>query len=505
VVKSLENKKYKKTGVNRYQTQQYFQPVRVVDIILDINHPEAKRNGGYDAIGTIFYNKIYEKDSSDVTKIKYKARPLFHFLKQYPLKNEIVLILNAPSSALYSDVSAITKYYLPNINIWNHPHNNALPDMQYYTDSNEERENFSSTEGGTLVRDPENNPIEVPLGDYFNENLNLQPLLPFEGDTIIEGRFGNSIRFGATAKEAREKTAYSTKGETGDPITIIRNGQHLEEDDRGYEHSIENINTDHSTIYLTSNQVLPNMEIVSTHWQSWMAKHDELDVGKAKDDFDNITKGVEAEVIELEKPPETDKEFDEATDEELTKEPTPTEDPSDETIKVGIPSAQEQRGDITVEGDVMENHPAHHGEGGDSEVPAEVNSDGLITSSDGSTMEVEARDTSVDIVPTEEDNTIPDIQDDPKTADFGPITNDHSTYAPRGVEFTITLTEGRRDGIFLWWYKMKEDVVYPKGSAEEFVQYLEEGTQSTDINTIKEMIDMAYEDFDDGYTIDNPF
>ena len=236
-----------------------------------------------------------------------------------------------------------------------------------------------------------------------------------------------------------------------------------------------------------------------------MAKHDELDVGKAKDDFDNITKGVEAEVIELEKPPETDKEFDEATDEELTKEPTPTEDPSDETIKVGIPSAQEQRGDITVEGDVMENHPAHHGEGGDSEVPAEVNSDGLIASSDGSTMEVEARDTSVNIVPTEEDNTIPDIQDDPKTADFGPITNDHSTYAPRGVEFTITLTEGRRDGIFLWWYKMKEDVVYPKGSAEEFVQYLEEGTQSTDINTIKEMIDMAYEDFDDGYTIDNPF
>ena len=510
MVKSLENKKYKKTGVNRYQTQQYLQPVRVVDIILDINHPEAKKSGGYDAIGTIFYNKIYEKDSSDVTKIKYKARPLFHFLKQYPLKNEIVLILNAPSNALYSDVSAITKYYLPNINIWNHPHNNALPDMQYYTDSNEERENLSETEEGTLVRDPENNPIEVPLGDYFNENLNLQPLLPFEGDTIIEGRFGNSIRFGATAKEAREKTAYSTKGETGDPITIIRNGQHLEEDDRGYEHSIENINTDHSTIYLTSNQVLPNMEIVSTHWQSWMAKHDELDVGKAKDDFDNITKGVEAEIIELEKPPETDEEFDEATDEELSNEPTPTEDPVSSTVKIGIPSAEEQRQDITEElGAGDESHPGHHGEGNDSEISADIDSEGLITdtNTDGTLSNGDPLPTPSNPNPVEpeEDNTIPDIQDDPKTADFGPITNDHSTYAPRGVEFTITLTEGRRDGIFLWWYKMKEDVVYPKGSAEEFVQYLEEGTQSTDINTIKEMIDMAYEDFDDGYTIDNPF
>ena len=38
---------------------QYLQSVRVVDIILDINHPRAKELGGYDAIGTIFYGKVY--------------------------------------------------------------------------------------------------------------------------------------------------------------------------------------------------------------------------------------------------------------------------------------------------------------------------------------------------------------------------------------------------------------------------------------------------------------
>jgi hypothetical protein len=99
--------------------------------------------------------------------------------------------------------------------------------MVYHLEDNE-KINYSNT-GNTVIRTAEeDNSVEVPLGEYFKENLSIQPLLPFEGDTIVEGRFGNSIRLGATAKEAKEKTAYSTKGETGDPITIIRNGQYIE-------------------------------------------------------------------------------------------------------------------------------------------------------------------------------------------------------------------------------------------------------------------------------------
>jgi hypothetical protein len=504
VAPSLENKKFKNKGVNRYQASQYLQAVRVIDVILDINHPEAKKSGGYDAIGTIFYSKVYEKDSADTTNVKYKARPLFHFLKQYPLKNEIVLILNAPSNVIYGETQSITKYYLPNINIWNHPHNNALPDMQYYAEGNEGG-NFSQGEGGTLVRDPSSNPIEVPLGDYFNENLNLQPLLPFEGDTIMEGRFGNSIRFGATAKEAREKTPYSTKGETGDPITIIRNGQHLEEDDRGWEHSIENINTDHSSIYLTSNQVLPNMEIVSTHWQSWMAKHDELDVGKAKNDFDNITKSAEVEVIELEKPPENDDEFNEASDEELSKEPNSNDEPISDTIKTGLVEAQE--GDVTVD-NVKEGHPAHHGE---EEIPVDVNSEGQV-SSEGATTTGEITDNVGETTAVGEgDNTVPsEIEEEvEERPDYGPIKEDKTTYAPRGKEFIIEETYGRYDGIFVWNYEMKEkSPPWPAGSAEEFVQLgslSSAGYSSTNVDSIKEGIDEAYEEWDDGYTMENPY
>ena len=299
------------SGPANTQTGPEIIPVRVLDIILDSSHEKFKDLGSYDSIGTIFYGAVQgaKQKNNDSVNIEYRARPLFQSIKQYPLKNEIVLMLSAPSKLKnhQRDKDAQTKYYLPNVNIWNHTHTNALPNMQYYNKGEEEAKNYG-TVGATTVRIAEgDNSVEVPLGKYFKEKLQTQPLLPFEGDTIIEGRFGNSIRFGATAKEAAETSAYSTKGETGDPITIIRNGALVEEEDNGWEHTLENLNSDHSTIYLTSNQVLPNMNIVTPNWDSWLAEHDILDVGENASAYDNITRGPEPDVVEVDPQDEEDK------------------------------------------------------------------------------------------------------------------------------------------------------------------------------------------------------
>ena len=42
--------------------------------------------------------------------------------------------------------------------------------------------------------------LNSPLTDKgsFVEKTNIHPLLPFAGDNIYEGRWGNSIRFGST-------------------------------------------------------------------------------------------------------------------------------------------------------------------------------------------------------------------------------------------------------------------------------------------------------------------
>jgi len=335
--------------------------VRVLDIILDSTHEEFEKRGSYDSIGTIFWGDVILNKANDQPNNEYHARPLFHFLKQYPLKNEIVLLIEATSKiqtqAQDGNTEGACWYYLPNINIWNHQHNNALPDMRYYGEGGGDlASNYGELEG-QIIRNPDDDSVEVPLGNYFKEQLQIQPLLPFEGDTIMEGRFGNSIRFGATAIEKdnfpEEQSAYSTKGDTGDPITIIRNGALVEEEDNGWEHTLENINTDHSTIYLTSNQILPNLNIVAENWDSWLVKHDTLDVGDAEDDFDNIFRGPEPDVIEVEEEIEEGNENTEEEEKEALEEAK--EDNSEEFPKEVDPEVfsygwnEDNRSDLDVE------------------------------------------------------------------------------------------------------------------------------------------------------------
>jgi hypothetical protein len=66
------------------------------------------------------------------------------------------------------------------------------------------------------------------------------------------------LRFGSTAKSQSEiKNNWSTVGTNGDPITILRNGQPTNVNDRGWIPIVENISQDLSSIYLTSYQKIP--------------------------------------------------------------------------------------------------------------------------------------------------------------------------------------------------------------------------------------------------------
>ena len=243
--------------------------VRVLDVILDINHPLAEVNGNYDAIGTIIYQDLDDNDANKNSLDASTAKPLFSHLKYYPLINEVVLTLTTNDKNIYKGKEKTT-YYLPQINMWGHPHHNALPDLKNNT-LETAKNNYNETESG-LNRIGENNK-EIKLGQYFKEKTNIKPLTPYEGDLILEGRFGNSIRFGSTniSNNISNPNNWSDLGNTGDPITIIRNGQSNNLDEKGFLPTIENIGEDSSNIYLTSNQRIRNFKQASPHMDSYNA------------------------------------------------------------------------------------------------------------------------------------------------------------------------------------------------------------------------------------------
>ena len=253
-------------------TQNRLKAVRVRDIILDINHPLAEEYGKYDAIGTIFYADINKIKTNANPKDELSAVPLFSHLKYYPLINEIVLILTTNDKDIYESKQKTT-YYLPQVNMWGHPHHNALPTVKGL-ESEQTTNDYQQTEAG-LVRKIEDGGTDINLGKYFKEKINIKPLLPYEGDMILEGRFGNSIRFGSTniSNEISNPNEWSNSGNTGDPITIIRNGQSSKLDEKGWLPTTENINNDASSIYLTSNQRIQSFEQASPYMNSWDAEY----------------------------------------------------------------------------------------------------------------------------------------------------------------------------------------------------------------------------------------
>ena len=268
-------------------------PCKVKRIILDGSTEEAANWGGYDAVGLIFFTKIKQKQASkdktndnenvDTSYYDGVAKPIFPFIKYYPLINEIVPIITLTGKDYIESPSsdnAEAHYYFPPINLWNHPHHNTLPSIENYNQEDklsELRKNLDYAQAGLLRRTTDGKlDYEIPLGDYFKEQLNIKPLRPYEGDHIVEGRFGNSLRFGATSRSKTIPISQSNnwsagaKGDIGDPITIIRNGQAEGLDEMGWVPTVEDINLDASSIYLTSNQKLDNLVIAAPDcWYSF--------------------------------------------------------------------------------------------------------------------------------------------------------------------------------------------------------------------------------------------
>jgi len=235
--------------------------VRVTDIILDDTHPKFEKYGEWNGIGTIEFEKTDEPNSSFNSN---NALPLLPHLASYPLVNEIVLIFSLPNREQSKSLNQpVQYYYLNSINIWNHPHHNALPNplLNIEESSPQEDVDYEQMENG-VSRKNSSKPFELnlnpPSGGNFVEKSNIHPLLPFIGDNIFEGRYGNSIRLGNTSKsKSLYNNNWSLTGENGDPITILRNGQPKDTSESGFEPIVENINNDLSSIYLTSTQQIP--------------------------------------------------------------------------------------------------------------------------------------------------------------------------------------------------------------------------------------------------------
>ena len=246
--------------------------VRVINIILDENHPDYNQNSGLNQIGQITGESI--SPNNTIRPKVYTASPASSNLKNLPLINEYVYV--------YKIVGPNSKggqwVYDPPLSLYKglSPNSNPFPSPTYDPNPPSQNVNYSQVEAGAVnIVDNQNqelnlNPINNPSQATFVEKGDIHPLMPFAGDIIYEGRFGNSLRFGNTAKSKSQfANNWSSAGNNGDPIVILRNGQNPNSSDFGAEFIVENIKKDLSSIYLTSTQKLPTLGLANENFNSY--------------------------------------------------------------------------------------------------------------------------------------------------------------------------------------------------------------------------------------------
>lgn len=220
------------------------EPAVVLDVVVDDSHAVFSMDGAankvdaeswpadlknkkvldsdldYTWIGRALVRPIASQPTTQKDKLVW-AYPLESNISEYPLINEVVVIVK------YGE----RFYYSRKLNSRNLPNNNLDFGINYQ---------LSGTENSELT--DKNKPYEGPLsttrkdggleyegvaGRYFTANDRIRAVKRYEGDTVIESRFGQSIRF-STYDSNRDNdfgkyADYAAGG--GNPMILIRNRQ----------------------------------------------------------------------------------------------------------------------------------------------------------------------------------------------------------------------------------------------------------------------------------------
>jgi len=202
----------------------------IVDIVMSDKHPYYSNQSD---LGRIFFRTFDNKFASAIPVNPWNIR--------YPVIHEIVEIITAASYSAGTNKSSKTYYYREPLGTWNNVCYNPMPYSTQYID---EEKNYSEFTGVTKT-----SADEIKFGEYFVEDFTPR-LLPYEGDQILQSRFGTHIRLGSTTAKGLNK--WSEKGNIGDPIlyvTVTKNNT-----DEVFK---EDIDKDSSSLVMCESQLIP--------------------------------------------------------------------------------------------------------------------------------------------------------------------------------------------------------------------------------------------------------
>lgn len=246
----------------------------VLDVILDENHKMVKQSNldaddwpenidgskpnpsdkNYSWIGRIKFRFLNSELNTEKEVLSWAFPFETTGIVEYPLMNEIVIVGKYMNKYFYtrklnanSTINSDAVFSAERVSGGVDQNVNEYTQKPY--DGPESKMTFS---GG-----PDYSGV---LGSYFKFNPKIRALKSYEGDTILQSRFGSSIRFGAYDSNRGNDNGegeYSDHG--GNPMILIRNRQAPVKNPQGFTgkgYTIEDINKDGSSVHMTSGKTV---------------------------------------------------------------------------------------------------------------------------------------------------------------------------------------------------------------------------------------------------------
>ena len=289
------------TGLTDNLQQLKVFPGHVLDVCLDENSSlyESPRD-----LGKIRFRDLvreYNKEEQAAVKTAY---PLDRSMARYPLPGEEVIIFRAfgeitsPKAPILSNIF----FYSFVVSTMHNVSYNANPFIgtdKYHIDKKNPFMSYDQAKKRLQNKIKNQNAVT----DTDNKPKVYKQLRPYEGDFILQGRFGTSIRHTATLPKA--DNPWKSTGTAGDGMIIFR----ADRDSTSKESDMltqEDINVDDASIYMCTSQKIELDLACSKYMRSWAATFDIPAHGSAEaaDTFKRAadTSGLWQKAVETDKP-----------------------------------------------------------------------------------------------------------------------------------------------------------------------------------------------------------
>lgn len=218
-----------------------FYEALVVDVVLDHTHPQYSPTDGYN-VGSVKIRMLSVNHGIDDSLLGW-ADPMDASIQEFPLIGELVFVQKLLGNF----------FYIRPINVSRRIQENTMTGLNPSLSNRYKK--LNNPETSNIFSQFKKETGDILFGDYFKPDNRVRQLKHFEGDVIIQGRMGNSIRFGSSKIDPSSNSLA--------PNIILRTGQAKNVENVACSSNspfgliLEDINNDASSIWMTSDQATP--------------------------------------------------------------------------------------------------------------------------------------------------------------------------------------------------------------------------------------------------------